>query len=463
MKIKRLIGNKKFYKMVLVVAIPMMIQNGITNFVSLLDNIMVGQVGTEQMSGVAIVNQLLMVFNICIFGAVSGAGIFGAQFYGCGNHKGVRNAFRFKLLTCIGLLIIGLVVFITLDDNLISLYLHKSSEIGNIENTLYYAKEYLAVMLLGLLPFTISQSYSSTLRETGETILPMKAGIIAVLVNCLFNYILIFGSFGAPKLGVVGAAIATVLARFVEMGIIVIWTHRHQNQNKFIVDVYRDFKIPGALAGQITIKGMPLLVNEALWASGMAALMQCYSLRGLEVVAGLNISTTIANVFNIVFIAMGSAVAIIVGQLLGAGKMEEAKETDAKLIFFSVVSCIAIGLIMAIIAPFFPRMYNTTEDVKSLARNFILISALCMPLNAFTHAAYFTLRSGGKTWITFLFDSVFVWVVCVPVAYFLSRYTTLPIIPLYLACQLLEIIKCTIGYILVKKGVWIHKFVDEKA
>ena len=184
---KKLIGTKDFYKLVLSVAVPIMIQNGITNFVGLLDNIMVGQVGTEQMSGVAVANQLLFVFNICVFGAISGAGIFGAQFYGCGNYEGVRNAFRFKLWFCAALVVIGIAVFIGGGESLISLYLHESSEAGDVARTLSFGYSYLLWMLLGLLPYALSQTYSSTLRESGETLLPMKAGIAAVLVNLVLK------------------------------------------------------------------------------------------------------------------------------------------------------------------------------------------------------------------------------------------------------------------------------------
>jgi Na+-driven multidrug efflux pump len=277
----------------------------------------------------------------------------------------------------------------------------------------------------------------------------------------VLNYILIFGNFGAPKLGVEGSAIATVSAKFIECGIILMSVHRHTSENKFIVGAYRSIAIPGQLVKQIILKGAPLMVNEALWASGMAIIMQCYSVRGLDVVAGFNISTTITNMFNIVFIALGSSVAVIVGQLLGAGKMTEAKKTATSLIFFSVVSCIVVGIIMAMVAPLFPAIYKTNNEVKYLASRFIIIAALCMPINAFNHSSYFTLRSGGKTIITFLFDSVFVWVVSIPMAFILTSYTGLPIIVVYLICQTSEIIKCVIGFILVKKGVWLQNIIVE--
>lgn len=463
MDIGKYVGTKKFYKKVLLVAVPIMLQNGITNFVGLLDNIMVGQIGTDQMSGVAIVNQLLFVFNLTIFGGISGAGIFTAQYFGKGSQEGVRNTFRFKILTCLILTLIGFVIFITGEDALIRAFLHEGSETGDVEATLRYGKEYFAVMLAGLLPFAINSAYTSTLRETGETMLPMKAGITAVIINLCLNYVLIFGKFGCPALGGVGAAVATVISRLAECGIVILWTHTHSKKNPFIVGAYRHFRIPKELVRNIIIKGFPLMINECLWSCGMTILTQNYSTRGLATVAALNISNTINNVFNVVYIALGSTVAIIIGQLLGADKMEEAKREDTQLITFSVASCFVVGVVLILIAPLFPQLYNTTPEVQKLARNLIYIVAILMPMNAFLHATYFTLRSGGKTIITFLFDSVFVCCVSVPAAFILSHNTNLPIIPLYVMVQSLDLIKCVVGYILVKKGVWLHNLTSDSA
>ncbi len=458
---KKYIGDRKFYLMVLSVAVPIMIQNGITNFVSLLDNIMVGQIGTEQMSGVAIVNQLILVFNLCIFGGVSGAGIFTAQYYGCGDQKGIRDTFRMKLWLSLFITAAGLLAFACFGTQLISLYLHEAGDTGDLEATLLYARKYLRVMMVELVPFAIIQAYSGTLRETGETMLPMKAGIVAVFVNLILNYILIFGKFGMPALGVEGAAIATTVSRFVELAIVAGWTHRNKEKNGFIREVYRSMKIPGGLVGKVLVMGTPLMVNEALWSSGQAVLMQCYSVRGLSVVAAFNISSTISNVFNVVFIALGNSVGIIIGQLLGAGKMEEAKDAVRKLMFFSVGGCAVIGICLSIFAPLFPMIYNTTEEIRGLAARFIIVSSACMPIYPFVNVAYFTLRSGGKTLITFFFDSVYTWLVNIPLAYILSRYTGMHIIPLYFICQFIDIIKCLIGYILIKKGVWMNMIVKE--
>ena len=458
--LRKFIGDKAFYKMVLAVAVPIMIQNGITNFVSLLDNIMIGQVGTEQMSGVAIVNQILFVYSLCLFGGVSGAGIFTAQYYGQKNHKGVQDTMRFKLYLVVVITILTVLLLLGKGDALILAYLKGEGTAASAAATLASGREYMWVMLLGLPAFALCQVYSSTLRECGETILPMKAGMAAVFVNLVFNYLLIYGKFGFPELGVAGAGIATALSRYVELGIVMVKVHRSHQQYPFFRGLYRSFRIPAPLVKNILVKGTPLLLNETLWAAGIAMLAQCYSIRSLNVVAALNISNTIGNLFNIVFIALGDSVAIVVGQLLGAGKMKEARETDTKMIAFSVACCTGIALIMFACAPLFPMLYNTDADTRRLATTLIMATAVFLPQNAFLHAAYFTLRSGGKTIITFLFDSAFIWVVSIPVAALLSYFTMFPVLTIYIAVQLADSIKCIVGFVLVKKGVWLNNIVS---
>lgn len=456
---RKFVGNRHFYRMILMIAVPIMVQNGITNFVGLLDNIMIGQIGTEQMSGVAIVNQLIFVYNLCIFGGVSGAGIFTAQYFGQGNQEGVRQTMRFKLWMVTILTVLTCILFLSAGASLVGAYLTGEGTAQSVSDTLGSGMVYLKVMLFGLPAFAVVQVYSSTLRECGQTMLPMKAGIAAVFVNLMLNYLLIYGKLGLPALGVAGAAIATVVSRYVEMLIVVIQVHRKTQEYPFASRVYETLKVPMELVLKIIKKGSPLLFNETLWAAGMAMLTQCYSVRGINVVAGMNVSNTINNVFNIVFIALGDSVAIIVGQLLGAGKMKEARDADNKMITFSVFCCTCVAAIMFCMAPVFPKLYNINDDARKLAEYFIMVTAFFMPQNAFLHATYFTLRSGGKTIITFLFDSVFIWCVSVVIAFVLSRYTAIPVIGVYILVQLGDIIKCVIGFVLVKKGVWLQNIV----
>ena len=457
---KRFIGDRAFYRRALMVAIPIIIQNGITNFVSLLDNVMVGQVGTIPMSGVAIVNNLIFVFNMCVFGATSGAGIFTAQFHGSQDHEGVRSTFRYKILISLLLSALGCTLFHFWGKDLAMLYLKGEKDPALVEATLAHGLSYLRIMLLGLLPFALSYSYSSTLRETGKGTVPMVASITAVLVNLGLNYVLIFGHFGAPALGIRGAAIATVIARYVELAIVAFWTHAHPKINPFIQQAYRSLYIPRKLFTVITVKGMPLLLNEFLWSSGIAFLSQCYSTRGLDVVAAFTITTTLSNLSNIAFMAMGNAVGIIMGQMLGAmAPQEEIRDANRKLMVLSVASCAVFGGAMAAVSGVFPLLYNTDDSVRSIATALICINAIIMPFNAYTTASYFTLRSGGKTTITFIFDCGFVWCVIVPITYCLSHFTALPIIPLYAISQATDLPKCIMGYLMIKKGDWIQNLV----
>lgn len=453
-------GDKAFYRKVLAVAVPIMIQNGISNFVNLLDNIMVGSIGTEEMSAVAIVNKLMFVYILCLFGGCAGIGIFTAQFYGKGDGEGVRNTFRLKILNNLCLLLIGLTVFSLFGEKLISLYLHEGSDTGDLAKTFTLAREYLSVVMIGMIPQAFAESYAGTLRETEHTTLPMIAGMSAVFTNLFLNYILIFGHFGAPALGVKGAAIATVIAKFTELAILVAAAHTRHDKFPFFRGVYRSFRLSGAFVRRVLAKSLPLLVNEMMWSTGVAALAFCYSLKGLAVVAGYNISSTVSDIFNVATLALGNAIAIIVGNLLGANRMKEAKQTDARLIVFTLLISMALCVILFFLAPVFPLLFSGTDALsRAYASSFLRIYAFYLIVNAVASACYFTLRSGGKTIITFLFDSVYMIGVCFPFTYVLARFTPVSVELLYALSLGIEIIKVFVGLAIVGSGRWMQNIV----
>ena len=461
MNLKKYLGDRRFYRMVLAVAVPIMVQNGITNFVSLLDNIMVGSLGTESMSGVSIVNQFVFVFYLMIFGATSAAGIFTAQYHGLGDRDGVRHTFRFKMYINLAVGAASVLAFGLFGTELIGTFLHDGSTEGDLALTLSEGLSYLNVMLIGLIPYVISQVYASTMRETGDAFLPMIASIVAVATNFVLNVVLIFGYLGAPALGVKGAALATVISRFAELAVLVVWGHTHTDKCGFLVGAYRSLRVPRLLTGRIMLKGLPLMLNELFWSLAITMRNQCYSTRGLDVVAAQNINSTIENLFNVVYLALGTSISIVVGNLLGAGKLDEAKDNARRMGAFSVMSSVGISVLLVSVAWLFPLLYNTGEDVRSLATFMILITALFTPFRAFAHAAYFTLRSGGKVMITILFDSVYTWVIVIPVATILAKYTTLGIALVFFLVQSLEFVKAIIGYFMVKSGVWLQNIVEK--
>lgn len=460
--LKSVIGDKALYKRIFIFAIPIMIQQGITHFVNMLDNVMVGTVGQAQSTGVAVSNQLMFVFNLCVFGAISGAGIFTAQYFGKGDFEGVKQTFRFKIIFCVLLAAVGIALFCLKGENLIMLYLNKEDNAELAARSLGFAESYLYIMVIGLVPYTISQCYGSTLREAGQSTVPMAAGVVAVAVNLSLNYVLIFGKLGAPKLGVNGAAVATVISRFVELAVLVAYTFIKRQKCIFILEGFKSPYISFSLIGEIFKKGMPLMLNETLWASGIATVNGFYSQRGLDVVAANNISQTFFNVFSVAFMSVGVAIGILIGHDLGSGKNREKIKKEAfKSIFFSVFVSAVIAIIYAVCAIFIPRIYNVSDNARSIATQLMQVTALTMPLDAFAHASYFTLRSGGKVIITLIFDSFFVWGVTVTAAAVLINYTSLGIITVYFICQSLNIIKCVLGFVFVKRGSWIKNIISE--
>lgn len=460
--IKKYVGDKRFYRTVLGVSVPVMIQNGITNFVNLLDNVMVGSLGTEQMSGVSIVNQFIFVFNLLIFGAVSAAGIFTAQYYGSKDNAGIRHTFRFKFLICFFATVIGGACFFLFDEFFIGLFLSGEAQSGDIALTLAYGKEYLIVTLIGMLPYAIAQVYASTMRETGDTLTPMVASLAAVLTNFVLNGLLIFGLFGLPALGVTGAAIATVVSRFIELIILVAYSHSKPERFPYLKGAYRSVSIPRELVARISIKGLPLMLNEFLWAIAIMMRNQCYSTRGLDVVAALNIEATLLNVFNVVYLSLGSSIAIIVGRQLGAGEADTARDTARKMQAFSVTCAVGMAILFTLSGFVFPLTYNTSPEIRELATFLMLIGAINMPFNAFANAAYFTLRSGGKVAITFIFDCVYMWTVVIPVSVVLSYLTSIPITLLFPLCQATEILKAFFGLFFLKRINWAKRLVGNE-
>lgn len=459
---KSLIGDRAFYKRTFALAVPVMVQMGITNFVNLLDNIMVGRLGTEAMSGVSIVNQFIFIFNLLAFGIFSGAGIFVVQFHGNRDEKGIRYSFRFKIIASVIVSVIGIAVFALLDDQLISSFLTGKSTEGDPVLTLALGKEYLWVMLFGLLPYAASQAYASTLRETEHSVLPMIASVLAVATNFVFNWLLIFGKLGFPKLGVEGAALATVMSRFVELAILVIWAHTNRKKCPFIVGVFRSFYIPSELVGKLIVKGLPLMANEFLWSTSVTLRNQCYSTRGIEAVAAQNICSTVMNVISVVYMSFGTVISIMVGSHLGAGEFDKAKDTNRKLLACCAFCGFAVGLVLISFSPLFPMLYKTGQGVRDLATRMMIVSGVLMAFHAFSHASYFSIRSGGNVLLTFFLDSGFMWICVLPIIFTVTEFTDLSLIPLYIVGQGAEILKIVFALVIFKRGNWMKRLVSDK-
>lgn len=457
----RYIGTKAFYLSVVALLVPMVVQQGITQFVSLLDNVMVGRLGTVPMSAVAIVNQVVFIFNLTVFGGMSGASIFGAQYYGKKDEEGLRDSVRFRVYFAMGVSALGILILLRFGEGFCRLFLNsEASDPVEIAETLRLAGDYLRIILWGLPPFALSACFSSALRNASETLIPMTASLISIFVNLALNWLLIFGALGFPKMGVAGAALATVIARYVELLYLVVQSMRHTKRFPFLKGLFRSARVPLPLVRRIAATGTPLMLNEALWSVSTSLVQVCYASRGLTAVAASNINGTVFNLFALLMMAMGEAVGIMAGQQLGANNMEGAKSTVRKLIIFGLGLNAAAGLALIGCAPFIPLIYNTEPVVRSLATQMLMISGAMLPISSVTNCAYFTIRSGGRTFITFLFDCVFNWAVCLPLAYLLCYHTQIGLAGAFFLVQCGDVVKCVIGVAMLKSGIWAKNVVN---
>jgi len=481
---KKFIGDKAFYRAVMIILLPLVAQQGITSFVNLLDTLMVGSLGEETLSAVGVVNQILMVFNLTIFGGLSGVSIFGSQFAGKNDVDGMRQSFRAKLYFCAFVCVAGITLLLTMGDRFIAMFMQgemNSQSAGMTAEALaqrvafasQQAHDYLWIMLCGLPAFALAQTYAGSMREMGKTVATMVGSVIAILTNLVLNFLLIYQTrelsvFGltftmwGAGMGVRGAALATVIARFVEMFFILIYAHLHQNRYVFLRGAFRNGYVPLSLLKRIAITGTPLMLNEVLWSLGMTFINQCYSSRGMTALAALNITSTAWNLFCIIMFAMGNAVSIMVGQYLGRGDKKGARDVDTKLLFITVVSHLFLGGLLALVAGLIPNLFNVTEEARALAKQTLVIAGLSLPIHAFLHATYFTIRSGGKTVVTFLFDSVYTWCVPAVIAFVLSRYTQANVVTMYFCIQFIDVIKLVIGLFMLRSDFWANNVVDDQ-
>lgn len=438
--------NKKFYLHVLAIAIPFMLQQLITSSVNLLDNLMVGQLGDAAIAGVAAANRYYMIANFGIFGVGGAMSIFLAQYFGAKDEEHVKQTFRYGILSA----------YVIVTPFIILGYLFPTQILSFFTNDLEVIQmgtDYLKLAILTYIPMALSMTIGNAMRSLGETKVPMYSSIVAILTNAFFNYVLIFGHFGFPAMGVAGAAYGTIIARIVEAGIFLVVTKHLDFMFKTAV---RDlFKISKKLAKAITIKAVPLTANEIFWSSGMSILFMFYSTRGKEVMAGMSISGSVADLFFTLFGGMAVATTVVVSQVLGANKLEEARSNAYLMIRFSMMLAVVLGLLMFGFSYIAPNFYNVTDYSRETATTFLRIMSFMFWIYMTNAQCFFILRAGGDTKSTLLMDSVFMWTVNLPAVGLVTYLTGWNVYALYLVGQSTDFLKLIIAYGLVRKEKWV--------
>lgn len=442
---KKYFGNKAFYMTTLSIALPIMAQQFVTSFVNLIDNIMIGSVGSLALTSVTVANRIYLIFNSTMFGICGAAGIFIAQYYGAHNKEKCQNILNINIVFGFLMASIFVLALLLIPRQLLEIF---TSNPKVIQESL----RYLQFALLTYIPFALSFSVMMAFRAVGINKIQLIVGTITVAINTTLNYILIFGHFGFPQLGVQGAAIATAIARIIEMIIYLSLLMRHQYLFTFHFKELFHLDIP--LIKTMIKKAIPLTMNEVFYSLGLSMIFISYMRCDETLISAISVVDTVMQIAFIIFGGLSSAVSILIGKRLGANEIEEAKLNANKLIAFGVMVSILIGCIFISIAPLIASFYNVEEVIKNTIVTLLRIRSGLLPIYVYNVCIFFTLRAGGDTFSTMIMDSGFLWCAGVLVSTILSVYFTIPLVMLYTIVESFDIVKLFVATYFYRKGKW---------
>ena len=449
---KTLFGTKEFYKKVGIIAIPIVLQQFIIASVNLVDNLMVGQLGEPSINAVTIVNQLNFVVMIVTFGVMGGAGIFTAQFFGAKKQDELKMSYRYKMAAAVLFSSTAFLLFILFGQTMIGWFASKSE-------TISLGMDYLNIVQFGVFPFIISLAITTTFRETGTTKPLLYISLFALIMNAAINYVLIFGYLGFEPMGVRGAAIGTVIARYIEMGLL--YLLMIVKKAPFYAKLFTIFSIPKSLTKKISLKALPLTINEVFWSVGQTMFIFAFSLRGETALAAMNVNNAVSQIVFVTFSGIATAVAVMVGNTLGENKLEEAESNAYKLMMVAFLSAVVVGSLLFIMAPFVVGLYDISDQTYEWALITTRYNSVLIWLYSVNVAIYFTLRSGGDMRSTVYADAGFTWVIMVPIALILAYFTNLDVTWLLLLVKGTELLKFFYALGLIKKKRWLQNLTNE--
>ena len=411
--------DKEFYATLLRITIPIALQNLISASLNMIDTLMIGQLGENQIAAVGLANEVFFLLNLFLFGICSGTGIFVAQFWGKGDIKNIRRVLGLSIFCGLGISGIFTFVALAMPEKALGVFTRDPAVIE-------LGVSYLSIVGLSYVMTAITYTYAFALRNTAQPKIPMILSAIAVVTNAVFNYILIFGKLGLPAMGVRGAALATVIARALELGL-VLWVVYGYDlpaaaRLRDMVDLSLSF------VGGFFRTALPVILNEGLWALGVTTYSVIYGRMGTGVVAAVNISGTVERIAMVFFIGMSHACAFMVGNAIGAGDEAKAISYAKKLAVFGPATAVFGGLIVIGFSGPILSMFRVSELVRADAKAVLIAAALVMPVRTFNWINIVgVLRGGGDTRYSLMIDASAVWCVGVPVGYIMGLLLHLPI------------------------------------
>lgn len=457
---KKLFGPGQFYKNALTIAIPIMLQQLIQNMVSLIDNFMVSGLGDISMSGVNVAGQVLFIFMIYINAICMTGGIFLTQFFGAKDREGMQQAFRFKLIMGLVAAVPYFLVCIVFPRNVLSLMLIGNTQADLILNE---AVSYIRIMFLIGIPMTISMCIASSLRDMGKVRAPLIVTIIATLTNTAFNWMLIYGHMGLPRMGVRGAACATVIARTLEL-VIFLGIYIKEKPD-FAVSLGRLFGVAREQFKKTLKKGASIIFCEMTWVLSETITTAIYNGRGgADVVSGMASSFAIANLFFIAFGGIYSATGVIIGKTLGEGKLKEAREQKTWILSGSAVFGLFMMLFGFATTLLVPVVFGRLSDnAVSICRNMVVLMSFFMPVWVYMNGQQAVARAGGDTAMGAYTDATITIFLMLPLVFSLGFFTGIGPVMMYMCVKLLDFLKLIVFHIWLKKERWLRNLTVKSA
>ncbi|WP_148257807.1 MATE family efflux transporter [Leadbettera azotonutricia] len=452
MKKPSLFGDKEFYRSLLTIAVPIMLQNLINSLVNMLDTIMIGRLGTVEIAAVGLGNQVFFLYNLFLFGICSGGAIFTAQFWGKGDVQGIRKNMGFCMTLNVMVAAVYTLAAVFFPETLIGIY---SRDPLVIEA----GAAYLKVLAPSFAPFALSLALVLTLRSVERVRLAIAATLIALSLNAVLNYLLIFGIGPFPVMGVRGAALATVISRYVEAIVL------------FVVSYARHYAPAGRLkellafnmayAGRFFRLALPVIFNEGLWSMGVTMQNLIFARTHTDAIAAFNITNTVSQLTWVVFIGLGNGVAVLIGKKIGEGKEQEAREYASRITRFSPVVSIGAILILLPLTQLLPFVFNVNPSVLAITTQMFIVLCCAYPFRAFNMAAMIGVcRAGGDTVFCIIYDTALMWIVALPLGAIASFVFKAPVWVIYLCINGEEMIKVLLGIWRLRTGKWLHNVVN---
>lgn len=445
--------SENFYKRALSIAIPIAVHNLIISSINMADVFMVGQLGESAIAALGISNQLMFLFILFLFGMGSGGSIFISQFFGKKDRVNLHRVLGIMMVPALAISVVMASGAIFIPELLMSVF-SKDAQV------LDQSARYLRIVGWSY-PFTaVSFIFQMVLRSTDKPRVPMYTSFFALIINIVFNWLLIFGNMGFPVMGIEGAAIATVLARALETLITIFIVYYTKSEAAAKLRVMLDFRLD--LVKKVITTSLPVFINESVWASGIVALNIIYASLGTESIAAVNIMDSVGRLSFAAFIGIANAGAVVLGTDIGAQKYSQVWEHSKKFTAMSIYAGVAASVILFITAPSVISIYNISATVSDLAYKTILVWVFMIPIVSFNCLNIVgILRSGGDTQAALWIDIGALWAIGVPLAFIGASYFALPIHIVYLLAKIEEVFKFIFGFKRYLSKKWIKNLVED--